>query len=69
MMMMVLRPKASSLAFTLPGDEMGQVVPRCLPRRHLYNLSKVATHWPKVDSNPRLQGTEHSLPYTTSSHR
>jgi len=27
MMMMVLRPKAGSLAFTPPGDEMSQVVP------------------------------------------
>ena len=32
-MMMVLCPKAGSLAFTQPGDEMSKVVSRCLPHR------------------------------------
>ena len=41
--MMVLCPKAGSLAFTPPGDEMSEVVSRCLPHRQLWvsNLSKV----------------------------
>ena len=62
MMMMVLRPKAGSLAFTPPGDEMNQMVSRCLSHSQLWvsNLSKVATQWPEVDSAPRLQGTEHT---------
>src|SRR6218665_3757202 len=66
MMMMVLRPKAGSLAFTPPGAEMSEVVSRCLTHRQLWviNLSKVATQWPEVDSNPRLQGTKlhHRIP-------
>jgi len=43
MMKMVLCPKAGSLAFTPPGDEMSEVVSRCLPRSQLRvsNLSKV----------------------------
>jgi len=32
-MMAVLCPKAGSQAFTPPGDEMSEVVPRCLPHR------------------------------------
>src|SRR6218665_1097488 len=58
MMMMVLCPKAGSLAFTPPGDEMSEVVSRCLPHRQLWvsNLSKVATQWREVDSNPRPFG-------------
>src|SRR6218665_1970467 len=40
MTMMVLCPKAGSLAFTPPGNEMSEVVSRCLPHRQ---LSKVAT--------------------------
>jgi len=45
MMMLVLCLKAGSLAFTPPGDEMSEVVSRCLPHRQLWviNLSKVAT--------------------------
>ena len=49
MMMMVVKivlcPKAGSLAFTPPWDEMNEVVSRCLPHRQLWvsNLSKVAT--------------------------
>src|SRR6218665_646456 len=55
MMMMVLCPKAGSLAFTPPGDEMSEVVSRCLPHRQLWvsNLSKVATWRLERDSNPR----------------
>ena len=58
MMMMVLCPKAGSWAFTPPGDEMSEVVPRCLPHRQLWvrTLSKVATQWREVDSNPRPFG-------------
>src|SRR6218665_187496 len=58
MMMMVLCPKAGSLAFTPPGDEMSEVVSRCLPHRQLWvsNLSKVAMQWREVDSNPRPFG-------------
>src|SRR6218665_2896882 len=58
MMMMVLCPKAGSLAFTPPGDEMSEVVSRCLNHRQLWvsNLSKVATQWREVDSNPRPFG-------------
>src|SRR6218665_1495484 len=54
-MMMVLCPKAGSWAFTPPGDEMSEVGSRCLPHRQLWvsNLSKVATQWREVDSNPR----------------
>src|SRR6218665_1968357 len=36
MMMMVLCPKAGSLAFTPPGDEMNEVVSSCLPHRQLW---------------------------------
>jgi len=45
MMMMVLCQKAGSLAFTPPGDEMTEVVSRCLPHRQLWvsNLSKVSS--------------------------
>src|SRR6218665_1648416 len=58
MMMMGLCPKAGSLALTSPGDEMSEVVSHCLPHRQLWviNLSKVATRWLKVDSNPRPSG-------------
>jgi len=54
--MMVLCPKAGSLAFTPPGDEMSEVVSRCLPHRQLWvsNLSKVATQWREVDSKQSL---------------
>jgi len=31
--MTVLCPKAGSLAFTPPGDEMSEMVSRCLPHR------------------------------------
>ena len=58
MMMMVLCPKAGSLVFTPPGDEMSEVASRCLPHRQLWvsNLCKVATQWHEVDSNPRPSG-------------
>ena len=54
MVMMVLCQKAGCLAFTPPGDEMSEVVSRCLTHRQLWvsNLSKVATQWREVDSNP-----------------
>src|SRR6218665_3759028 len=57
-MMMVLCPKAGSLAFTPPGDEMSEAVSRCLPHRQLWvsNLSKVTTQWLEVDSNLRPFG-------------
>ena len=53
-MMMILCRKAGSLAFTPPGDEISEVVSRCLPHRQLWvsNVSKDATFW--------LQGTEHT---------
>ena len=55
-MMMVL--KAGLLAFTNAGDEMSEVVSRCLPRIQLWvsNLSKVATQCRGVDSNLRSFG-------------
>jgi len=58
MMIFVLCPKAGSLAFTPPGDEISEVVSRCLPRRQLRvsNLSKVATQWHEVNSNLRPYG-------------
>src|SRR6218665_1707890 len=65
MMMMVLCPKAGSWAFTPPGDEMSEVVSRCLPHRQLWvsNLSKVATQWREVDSNLRPFGCKpHNIP-------
>src|SRR6218665_2354021 len=84
MMMMVLCPKAGSVAFMPPGDEMREVVSRCLPHRQLWVsiLSKVATQWLELDSNPRPFGcksrhipTHTPTPprsiclYTTDSHR
>src|SRR6218665_3882812 len=57
LMMMVLCPKAGcSLAFTPPGDEMSEVVSRCLPHRQLWvsNLSKVHMQWLEIDSTPLL---------------
>src|SRR6218665_4065111 len=58
MMMMALCPKAGSLAFTPPGDEMSEMVSRCLPHRQLSvsNLPEVTTQGRKVDSNPRIFG-------------
>ena len=55
MMIMVLCPKAGSLDFTPPGNEMSAVVSHCLPHRQLWvsNLPKAATQWLEVDSNPR----------------
>src|SRR6218665_1502995 len=52
MMMMVLCPKAGSLAFTPPGDEMSEVVSRCLIYRQLWvsYLSKVPTHRAAADN-------------------
>ena len=51
--MMILCPRAGSLAFTPPGDEMIEVISRCPPHRQLWlsNLSKVVTQWLEVDSN------------------
>src|SRR6218665_219414 len=72
LLMMVLCRKAGSLAFTPPGDEMSEVVSRCLPHRQLWvsNLSKVATQWREVDSNLRPFGCNaqnlplhHGVPY------
>ena len=69
--LLVLCPKAGSMAFTPPGDEMSEVVSRCLPHRQLWvsNLSKVSTQWHEVDSNPRPFGCKaQNFPYTTASH-
>ena len=57
-MMMALCPKACSLAFTPPGDEMSEMVSRCLPHRQLWvsNFLKAATQWLEVDSNHRPSG-------------
>src|SRR6218665_1328592 len=57
-MMMVLCPKAGSLAFVPSGDEMSEAVSRCLPRRQSWvsNLSKVAMKWLEVYSNLRPSG-------------
>src|SRR6218665_1833809 len=60
MMMVVLCPKAGSFVFTRPGDEISEVVSRCLlyrttcPRSLRSGLRKIRTRDP-----PRLQGTEH----------
>src|SRR6218665_899138 len=65
-MMMVLCPMAGSLAFTSPGDELCEVVSRCLPHRQLWvsNLSKVASSlkWVLTCDLPvaRQLGTEHT---------
>src|SRR6218665_2294056 len=73
MMIFVLCPKAGSLAFTPSGDEISEVVSRCLPHRQLWvsNLSKVATQWREVDPNPRPFGCKaqnlplhHGVPQT-----
>src|SRR6218665_4001963 len=55
---MVFYPKAGSLAFTSPRDEMSEVVSRCLPHRQLRvsSLSKVATQWLEVDWNQQPPG-------------
>jgi|SRR6218665_1762779 len=68
MMMMVLCPKAGSLAFMPPRDGMSEVVSHCLPHRQLWvsNLSKVATQWLEVDSNPHPLVARYS--YMTTSH-
>jgi len=60
-MMMVLCPKAGSLAFTPLGDEIIEVVSHCLSHRQLWvsNLSKVATQWLEPETL-WLQGTEHT---------
>src|SRR6218665_532054 len=74
-MMIVLCPKAGSLAFTPAGDEMSEVVSCCLPHRQLWvrNLSKVATKWLEVDSYLRPSGCKaqnislhHCVPYIHS---
>jgi len=53
MMIMILGPNEDSLAFTPPGDEMSEVVSRCLPHRQLWvrNLSKIAMQRLEVNSN------------------
>ena len=58
MMMMILCQKAGSLAITPHGDEISEVVSRCLPHKQLWvsNLSKVAMQWLEVDSNRRPFG-------------
>src|SRR5688572_10123214 len=57
-MMMSSLPEDRSMGFMPPGDEMSEVVSRCLPHRQLWvsNLSKVATQWLEVDSNLRPSG-------------
>jgi len=57
-LMMVFCPKAGSLAFMPPEDEMSEVVSRCLPQRQLWvsNLSKVAKQWLEVDLILRPSG-------------
>ena len=37
-------PKASSVAFTPPEDEMSEVVSHCLPRRNLW-VSNLSRHY------------------------
>ena len=72
MMMMVLCPKAGSLDFTPTGDEMSEVVSRCLPHRQLWvsNLSKVVMQWLEVDSNLRPPVARHrTYPYPIVSHK
>src|SRR6218665_962404 len=70
--LLVLCPKAGSMAFTPPGDEMSEVVSRFLPHRQplVSNLSKVATQWLEIDSKPRPSGCKaqniplhNSVPY------
>src|SRR5688572_29100500 len=61
-----------------PGDEMNDVVSRCLPHRQLWvsNLSRVATQLLEVDSNLQPFGYKaQNIPlhhrishYTTASH-
>ena len=53
MMMMISCPKAGSLAFMPPWDEISEEVSCCLPHRQLWvsNLFKVATQWLWVDLN------------------
>ena len=55
LMMMVLCPNQVLYLLRHPGDEMSEVVSRCLPHRQLWvsNLSNVATLWLEVDSNLR----------------
>ena len=66
--MIVLCPKACSLAFTSPGDEMSEVVSCCLPHRQLWvsKLSMVATQQLDVDSNLWLQGIENTATLSIS---
>ena len=62
MMLMVQCPKAGSLAFAPPGDEMSEVVSCCL-QLWVSNLSKVTMQWPGVDSNLRPFGCkEQNIP-------
>src|SRR6218665_388099 len=51
MIMMVLCPKAGSLAFMPLGNETSEVACHCLSHRQLWvsNLSKVATWWPELE--------------------
>ena len=71
--MMVLCPKVGSWVFTPPGDEMSEVVSRCLPHRQLWvsNLSNVSRQWLEVDLNLRPSSYRPSrhrtYPFTTTS--
>ena len=63
MMMVVLCPKAGSLAFTPPGDEMSEVVSCCLPHRIIMGEQLVQGRSTVARFEPatlRLQGTEHT---------
>src|SRR6218665_1566434 len=63
-MMMILCPKAGSLAFTPPGDEMSEVVSCCLPQSIMGEQlvqGRYAVAWGRFEpATFRLQGTEHT---------
>ena len=58
MMMMSSLAKGGSIGFMPSGDDMSEVVSRCLPHRQLWvsNLSRVAMQWLEVDSNLQPSG-------------
>ena len=51
-------PEGKFIGFVPHGDEMSEVVSRCLPHRQLWvsNLSKVITQWFEIYSNLRTFG-------------
>jgi len=62
--MMVLFPKAGSLAFTPPGNEMNEVLSRYFHRQlWVRNLSKVAMQWLEVDSIARYRTYHYTTTY------